>query len=70
VDVMLDHDQDLDVDAQTFNGSIDNCFGVEPTRSRYSPERILRFQVGEADRTVRIRSMVGRIEICADNVSG
>lgn len=66
IELTLDHDRDLDVDAQTFSGSIDNCFGKEVARSRYSPERTLRFQTGDANRKVRIRSMVGRIEVCAD----
>ena len=69
VEVMLDSDKDLDVDAQTFTGSIDNCFGVEATKSRYTSERTLRFQDGEANRTIRIRSMVGRIDICSENRS-
>jgi DUF4097 and DUF4098 domain-containing protein YvlB len=66
VELTLDHDRDLDVDAQTFTGSIDNCFGEAVEKSRYSPERTLRFQRGDANRTIRIRSMVGKIEICAD----
>jgi DUF4097 and DUF4098 domain-containing protein YvlB len=70
VELMLDSDRDLDVDAQTFSGAIDNCFGLEAERSRYTPERTLRFQVGEANRKVRIRSMVGRIELCAEARSG
>ena len=69
VKVMLDHDKDLDVDAQTFTGSIKNCFGVEATKSRYTSERTLRIQAGEANRTVRIRSMVGQIDICSENRS-
>jgi len=70
IDVLLDHDQDLDVDAQTFSGTIDNCFGIEPAQRGYSPERTLRFQDGEANRTIRIRSMVGRIDICSVNRAG
>jgi len=70
VEVMLDHDADLDVDATTFTGSIESCFDIEPTKSRYTPEQTLRFTEGEANRKVRIRSMVGRIEICAEELSG
>lgn len=66
VALMLDHDRDLDVDAQTFNGRIDNCFGRESSRNRYTPERTLRFQDGAADRTIRIRTMNGHIEICSE----
>ena len=68
--VNLDHDADLDVDAQSFSGRIENCFGVEAQRQGYSPQRSLRYRVGEGDRTVRIRTMSSRIEICADAVSG
>ena len=68
--VNLDHDEDLDVDAQSFSGRIENCFGVEAEREGYSPQRSLRYRVGEGDRTVRIRTMSSRIEICADAVSG
>jgi DUF4097 and DUF4098 domain-containing protein YvlB len=70
VDVRLDHDRDLDVDAQSFSGDIDNCFGMETSRSRYSSERSLRFRVGEANRTLRIRSMSGSIDICSERRSG
>ena len=68
--VNLDHDEDLDVDAQSFSGRIENCFGVEAEREGYSPQRSLRYRVGEGDRTVRIRTMSSRIEICADAISG
>jgi len=68
--VNLDHDADLDLDAQSFSGRIENCFGVEATREGYSPERSLRYRVGEGDRTLRIRTMSSRIEICAESLSG
>ena len=68
--LMLDQDADLDLDAQTFNGSIKNCFGVEASKDRYTPERTLRLQNGEADRKVRIRSMNGGIDVCAESLSG
>ena len=70
VTVNLDHDADLDLDAQSFSGRIENCFGLEATRDGYSPERSLRYRVGEGNRTVRIRTMSSRIEICADSLSG
>lgn len=66
IELMLDHDRDLDVDAQTFNGKIDNCFGQVPDRSRYTPERTLQFREGAANRTVRIRTMNGPIDICSE----
>ncbi len=70
ISVNLDHDADLDLDAQSFSGRIENCFGVEAKREGYSPERSLRYRAGEGDRTVRIRSMSSRIEICAESLSG
>ena len=70
VTVNLDHDADLDLDAQSFSGRIDNCFGVEAERQGYSPERSLRYRDGAGDRTVRIRTMSSRIEICAESRSG
>jgi DUF4097 and DUF4098 domain-containing protein YvlB len=70
VSVMLDHDADLDLDAQSFSGRIENCFGLDAEREGYSPERSLRYRAGEGDRTVRIRTMSSRIEICAESLSG
>ena len=54
----------------SFSGRIENCFGVHATREGYSPERSLRYRVGEGNRTVRIRTMSSRIEICAESLSG
>jgi DUF4097 and DUF4098 domain-containing protein YvlB len=65
VELTLDNDKNLDVDAQTFSGDLDNCFGVDSSKARYSPERSLRIETGEASRTVRIRAMSGDIEICS-----
>jgi DUF4097 and DUF4098 domain-containing protein YvlB len=69
ISVMLDHDADLDVDAQSFSGNIENCFGAESSRNGYSPERSLRFRNGEGNRTVRIRTMSGSINLCAETLS-
>lgn len=65
VEVLLDHGRDLHVEARNFSGAIHNCFGVVASTGRYTPERSLRFSTGEATRTIRIRSMSGRIEICS-----
>ncbi len=66
VDVMLDDDANLDVDVETFNGDIDNCFGEKSARkSEYGPGRFLRFSRGDADRTVRIRAFNGDVDICS-----
>lgn len=69
VSVTLDHDADLDLDAQSFSGRIENCFGVDASREGYSPERSLRYRSGEGNRTLRIRTMSSRIEICAKSLS-
>ncbi len=71
IEVMLDSDQDLDLDVETLSGSISNCFGIEPTRqSKYGPGRVLRFKQGQADRSVRARSLSGGVEICSNAKSG
>lgn len=58
----------LEVDAETFNGDIDNCFGEEVTRkSQYGPGRMLRFSRGDADRTVRVKTMNGDVSICDED---
>lgn len=70
VTVNLDNDADLDLDAQSFSGRIENCFGLDAVREGYSPERSLRYRIGDGNRTVRIRTMSSRIEICAESLSG
>ncbi len=66
VEVMLDDDANIDVDVETFNGDIDNCFGEKSARkSEYGPGRFLRFSRGDADRTVRIRAFNGDVDICS-----
>ena len=70
VDVLLHSDANLDVDVETFNGDIDNCFGEKSERkSEYGPGRFLRFSRGDADRTVRIRAFNGDVDICSRNTS-
>lgn len=52
-------------DIETFNGSIRNCFGPEPTRtSRYSPGLELHFTEGDGDGYVRIETLNGSIRLC------
>jgi DUF4097 and DUF4098 domain-containing protein YvlB len=67
VNVLLDDDADIDLDAQSFSGDIENCFGVESSRNGYSPERSLRLRDGAGNRTVRIRTMSSDISICAES---
>ncbi len=67
ITVNLTDGTDLEVDLETFNGDIENCFGEEvERRSRYGPGRLLRFSRGDADRTVRLKTLNGEIELCAE----
>ncbi len=71
VNVMLVDDANLDVDVETFNGRIETCFGEQGQRKhKYGPGNFLRFSRGDADRTVRIRSFNGNVDICSRNTSG
>jgi DUF4097 and DUF4098 domain-containing protein YvlB len=70
VQVRIDQDVDLEVDVETLSGDISNCFGVDVTREKYGPGRTLRFQLGEASRTVRVRSLSGDVDVCSDTTSG
>lgn len=68
ITVKLTDGANLDVDIETFNGDIENCFGEKVERkSRYGPGRLLRFSRGDGDRTVRLKSLNGEIEICAES---
>ena len=68
ITVNLTDGANLDVDIETFNGDIENCFGEKVERkSRYGPGRLLRFSRGDGDRTVRLKSLNGEIEICAES---
>lgn len=74
VDVLLEDDIDLDVNVETFNGNIANCFGEQSERkSKYGPGRFLRFSRGDGDRderrSVRIRSLNGNVDVCSRNTS-
>ena len=52
-------------DIETFNGSIDNCFGPEPVRtSRYTPGRELRFTEGDGNARVAIKTLNGGLRLC------
>ena len=65
VELKLNGDADLDVDVETFNGSVSNCFGAEVVRqSRYGPGRELRFRTGTGEREIRIKTMNGDVDIC------
>ena len=49
----------------SFSGSIDNCFGPEPTRPQFGPpSSTLNFDEPEAETQVYANSMSGSIELC------
>ncbi len=65
IDVEFAEEVSARFEIETFNGSIDNCFGPEPERtSRYSPGLELSFTVGEGDSSVVIETLNGSIDIC------
>ncbi len=70
VAVRLENDADLEVDVETLSGDISNCFGIDVTREKYGPGRTLRFQLGEPNRTVRVRSLSGDVDVCSNTTSG
>ena len=53
-------------DIESFNGSINNCFGPKARRAReYGPGIVLRFSEGEdADARVRLKTLNGEIDLC------
>jgi len=56
---------DAEFNIETFNGSIDNCFGPEPQRtSKYAPGSALRFKEGQGSARVRLKTLNGMIELC------
>ncbi len=67
IEVNLKDGSNVDVDIETHNGDITNCFGEKVERkSRHGPGRLLRFSRGDGDRTVHLQSLNGDIEICAE----
>jgi DUF4097 and DUF4098 domain-containing protein YvlB len=54
-------------DIETFNGEIDNCFGPEASRTReHAPGHALRFTQGDGKAQVRVKTLNGGVEICAE----
>ncbi len=69
VEVILADISNLSVNVETFNGDIDHCFDAEVERkSRYGPGRELRLSRGDGQRSVRVKTLNGDVEIC--NLSG
>ena len=57
-----------EIDIETFNGSIRNCFGPKPERtSKYSPGLALRFTEGDGDSRIEIETLNGSVNICVDD---
>ena len=56
--------KDGDYALSTFSGDLDNCFGPDAERRRYSPGRSLKFRHGDGERDVRMSTMSGSIRLC------
>lgn len=63
-DLGLTGAKDGDYELSTFSGDLDNCFGPEAERRRYSPGRSLKFRHGDGERDVRMSTMSGSIRLC------
>jgi hypothetical protein len=64
--LLLADADDLQVDVETFSGSIDNCFNEQEQRKqKYGPGRTLRFERGAANRAVRVESLSGDVDLCS-----
>lgn len=62
----LDDGSELDVEVETFSGSIRNCSGEKSVRkSKYGPGQLLQYSRGASSQDVRISSMSGDVNICA-----
>jgi DUF4097 and DUF4098 domain-containing protein YvlB len=65
--IVLDGPVNAEVEIETFNGEIDNCFGPEPIRtSRYAPGRELEFTEGDGNGKIRINTLNGDVSLCTD----
>ena len=52
-------------DIESFNGSIESCFGPDPVRtSKYAPGWELVFTEGDGDGNVNVSTLNGDIRIC------
>lgn len=65
VELVVNGDDDLDLDVETFNGAIENCFDVDVVKkSRYGPGHELRFDTGGGQRQIRIKTLNGNVDVC------
>lgn len=66
VDLKLANKVAAQFDVESFNGSINNCFGPKPRRAReHGPGIVLRFSDGEdPEARVRLKTLNGEIDLC------
>lgn len=54
-----------EIEIETFNGDIDNCFGPDARRtSKYAPGRELSFTAGDGNGEIRIKTLNGDVTLC------
>lgn len=65
IDVDFVGDVSAEIDIDTFNGNIRNCFGPKPFRaSKYVPSLELSFEEGGAAGSVAISAVNGNVSLC------
>ena len=65
--LVFDGSVNADIEIETFNGDIDNCFGPEARRtSKYAPGRELSFTEGDGNGVIRIKTLNGDITLCKE----
>lgn len=65
VEIGFSSEVSAEFDIESFNGSIDNCFGPDPVRtSRYAPGWELSFTEGSGAGSVNVSTLNGDIRIC------
>jgi DUF4097 and DUF4098 domain-containing protein YvlB len=63
-ELSIEGDRAGDYSLSTFSGDLDNCFGPEAERRRFSPGRSVKFREGDGDRDIHLSSMSGSIRVC------
>ncbi|MDE0755233.1 MAG: hypothetical protein OSB26_11330 [Woeseiaceae bacterium] len=65
VDVDFNGDVSAEINIETFNGSIRNCFSPDAVKmSKYAPGRELDFTEGSGNGRVKIRTLNGSVRLC------
>ena len=63
--IMLVGPVNAEIEIETFNGDIDNCFGPQAQRtSKYAPGRELKFTAGDGNGEIRIKTLNGDVTLC------